>query len=243
MLVHTHRVCPILGFRDVTRLLLERGADPDVPTSNGCTAVLRACATGKPVVVQTLACFGADMETVDAKGYGATVYAEAYENGDIVTWLESVSGWHPFKIAVACRLADTARATLRLGRTDPADCALAELVAAGSTAAGSLWPGSPGVCPVTLRLAHGAKAGWSPTRHFLFHAGVRSSIQIVLLVAERLLCQCQYTAQTQHGSAVGVRRSIRQLHRRPPVLRSLPPLVWRIVCSFLLRSDWEVPPP
>ena len=219
---------------DVTHLLLERGADPDVPTSNGCTAVLRACATNKCIVIQTLAAFGADLEAVDAKGYSASFYAYAYDNEHIVTWLAAVAAWHPFRIAVACRLADTAKITLRLGRIDPTGCTLAELVAAASSPAGSLWPGAPAPEAAVLQLAHDAKAGWSPKRHFLFHAGVRSSIHLVLRVSERHRCQ--------HRSAVGVRWSIRQSQRRPAVLPQLPLLVWRRVFSFLLRSDWEVPP-
>ena len=115
---------------------------------------------------------------------------------------------------MACRLVDDAKRGLRAGRLDP--CAgptsLAELVAASASPKDALWPGSPDVCPATTRLVHDAMAPWSPSRHFLFHAGVRSHILVVMLTADR----------------------VRGRHNVPTEL-------WRLICSFFLRSHWTAP--
>ena len=117
-------------------------------------------------------------------------------------------------ILVACHLADDAKCALRSGRLDP--CAgpttLAELVAAGACPKDALWAGSPDGCPATRRLVHDAMGHWTRPRHFLFHAGVRIHVRVVLLSGNRL----------------------RDRH-------NVPTEMWRLICSFFLRSDWEVP--
>ena len=67
-------------------------------------------------------------------------------------------------------------------------------------------------------------ATWAPTRHYLFHAGVRAAIFTTMLVADRL--------------------RLRQHSDRParPLL-ALPPLMWRQVFEFFLRRHWAPPQP
>jgi hypothetical protein len=115
---------------------------------------------------------------------------------------------------VACRLADDAKRALRSGRLDPraGPTTLAKLVAACASPADALWVGSPDVCPATRRLVHDAMGHWTPARHFLFHAGVRCHIQVVVLCGNR----------------------VRDRHNVPTEL-------WRLICSFFLRADWAAP--
>ena len=53
---------------------------------------------------------------------------------------------------------------------------------------------------------------WTPAQQFLFHAGVRSPIRVVLLCGNR----------------------VRDWH-------SVPTELWRLVYGFFLRSDWAAP--
>ena len=106
---------------------------------------------------------------------------------DIAAFLTAASSWTAFKILVACRLADDAKRALRAGCLDPCSgpTSLADLVAASASPKDVLWAGSPDVCSATRRLVHDAMGHWAPSRHFLFHAGVRSHIRVVLLCANR----------------------------------------------------------
>ena len=147
---------------------------------------------------------------------GGTPLSVAMHHGHecVAAFLTAASSWSPFKILVVCRLADDAKRALRVGRLDP--CAgptsLAERVAARVSPGNALWAGSPDVCSATRRLVHAAMGPWTPSRHFLFHAGVRSHIRVVMLSGNRV--------QDRH---------------------QVPTALWRLICSFFLRSDWEVP--
>jgi len=115
---------------------------------------------------------------------------------------------------VACRLVDDTKRALRSGRLNP--CAgptsLADLVAVSAGPTDALWAGSRDACPATRRLVHAAIGHWTPSRQFLFHAGVRTHIQVALLSGNR----------------------VRDWHQVPTEL-------WQLICSFFLRWDWEVP--
>ena len=73
-------------------------------------------------------------------------------------------------------------------------------------------PMPPDVCPATTWLVHDAVGHWTPSRHFLFHAGVRTHILVVMLTGTR----------------------VRSRHNVPTEL-------WQFICSFFLRADWEAP--
>ena len=68
--------------------------------------------------------------------------------------------------------------------------------------------GSPDVRPATRRLVHDAMGHWTPARHFLFHAGVRRHVRVVVLCGNR--------ARDRHN---------------------VPTELWRLICSFFLRAD------
>ena len=116
-----------------------------------------------------------------------------------------------FTILVACRLAADAKLALRSGRLDPraGPTSLAELVAASASPKDAL-----DVCPGMTQLVHDAMGAWTPARHCLFHAGVRSRINIRVA----LLC----------GNRVRGRHNV-------------PTELWRLICSFFLRSHWAAP--
>jgi len=85
------------------------------------------------------------------------------------------------------------------------------MVAISASPKHALWAGAPDVCPATTRLVHAAMGHWTPARHFLFHAGVRSHIRVVLLCGNR----------------------VRGRHNVPTEL-------WlELVFCFFLRSDWR----
>ena len=76
----------------------------------------------------------------------------------------------------------------------------------------------PPVCAATARLARDVVRGWSPTRHWLYHAGFRCAVHTLLLMHER----------TWRLSA--------------PVEDALPYLdveLWFLVCGLLRREDFE----
>ena len=147
--------------------------------------------------------------------------------------------WPGLKVAVACRLHAAARSALKLGRIDPTDCTAADLVQVGVASANALWRGSPDVCHKTLRLAREAKLGWSPSRHFLFHAGVRNAIQAVLLVSVRLR-QRWVRCRNGNGLVSFAPSTAHQILCRLP-WTVLPAEIWLSLCGFLNRSDFDVP--
>ena len=136
-------------------------------------------------------------------------------DGNPCDWFRSVQGWPPFRIAVACRLADDARRALRLGLVDPADSSLAELTSTASAACD--WDGAPAPCPKTFALVREATAAWSPSRHQLYHDCHRAVVRLLLLVGIRL-------RKLNGGAGCPL----------------LPTELWFVVCKALRRSDFLV---
>ena len=165
-------------------------------------------------MVLWLACNGGSVAQQNNAGRTAADVAALNRHDSVAAFLTAASSWSAFRIMVACRRADDAKRALRTGRIDP--CAgptsLAELVAASARPKDALWAGLPDVCPAMSRLVHDAMGHWTPSRHFLFHAGVRTSIRMVALSGNR----------------------VRDQHNVPTEL-------WQLICSFFLRSDWEAP--
>ena len=129
----------------------------------------------------------------------------------MVAWFEAAEAQSAFRIALSLRLHRDARWLLRHGRADPDDDSLSTLRAAASPAGG--WRDAPKICAATVALAEAASLPWSPERHWLFHAGARASIEVVMLCRLRL-------------------------GRSDAQLRELPIEIWLLVGSFLRRRFW-----
>ena len=110
-------------------------------------------------------------------------------------------------------------------------------------------------CPATAAMVRAAYRGWAPARHWLHHAGVRSALHELLLVAERLrrrelgTTSAPALAAGSSSSRGGARRvSARKAGRAPQqqaAMQQLPPLLppelWLVVAGFVLRSWWAAP--
>ena len=230
------------NHREFLRLLLNRGADPNIAMPCGTTPLFTASLHGHLESLQLLATFGANLAVKTNRGTTAMAIAIRLGHTTVTDFLQAVAAWQPLKIAVACRFHAAAKTALKLGLVDPAFTTAAELATTASSPAGALWPGSPAVCGLTTALAKAAAMpAWSLGRHFMHHAGVRISIHTMLRIFERLRRR-----HRAHGG--GTRRSIRQLQQdgsaaagHESVLPVLPSELWLLICSFVLRSHWEVP--
>ena len=89
---------------------------------------------------------------------------------------------------------------------------LADLVATSLSPRDALWTGSPDVCPATRVLIDDAMGCWAPSRHLLFHLGVRHHVFVVAL------CICR--VQDRHN---------------------VPTELWQKICSYFRRADWAAP--
>ena len=83
------------------------------------------------------------------------------------------------------------------------------------------------VCRDTVKMVKLATSGWSPLAHHLHHPAVRKAVHTLLLVSERL-CTMGCAAAREEDDALG------------QLLPSIPPELWLVFSSFLLRHDWPV---
>ena len=77
-----------------------------------------------------------------------------------------------------------------------------------------------------------AMAGWSPSRHVLFHAGFRGAIRATILASSRLRRRRAVVVSLPAADCIAIGVA---------VLPELPHEMWLQICSFLLRRDWAVP--
>ena len=213
----------------MARVLLDCSADPNVvatgrTTLSGMTALLMACGNGHLPVVQLLIVYGADSAALALvaecdEHFTAQRIATIRGHATLAHWLVATADHVPAQIAIGCRLHAEAQSALRSGVLgDPTTCTVAQLMQAATNMA--LWGtglGMPPVCSATMKLAHAVVACWSPERHWLYHAGVRSAVCAVLLVRQRL---------EDRGGGPGA------------ALPHLPLELWFAVCAMLLRRDW-----
>ena len=225
------------GAYRATRLLLDNGANPSLSCPNSTTAgwtpVILAADYGNAVPIELLASFGADLAASTASGDTALTVASRlrhsnmqWHHAEVVDFLKEVEGWSGFKMAVVWGDLEAAESALRIGRIDPTDDDVEDVVDACYSVKDLPYPGNMAPSEEMLDLLYGATSFWSPARHFLFHGGVRSCIHLCLLIAERYR---RRSAETEP----------QLLAVEPCVL--LPQKLWLEVCSFLLRKDWPVP--
>ena len=224
------------GHHGLLQALLARRANPNIGSDVGITPAMLVSCGDHPhhlEMLQLLAIHGADIEAVSMLGHTARVFARSRNRSTILSFLDAIKNWTPFRIAIGCRLptADLKR-MLKNGTIDPSDCSLAELAAVGGTPANTLWPGSPGPCDAMTALVRAAMASWSPDRHSLHHPGVRSGVLTTLLVARRL--------QSRHAVVCALTQHQLQTLPQSSALIGLPNELWLVVCSFFRRSDWVV---
>jgi len=68
--------------------LLDRGADLNLRSKNGQTALMLAIGEGKSEIAQLLIHRGADLSPVDALGMTAKKYAELFKQGETLALIE-----------------------------------------------------------------------------------------------------------------------------------------------------------
>ena len=96
--------------------------------------------------------------------------------------------------------------------------------------------------PKAYALGMAATSGWSWKTHWLHHAGVRQSIYVTLLVAQRLAWKCAAKRETitllTAVSAAKVNAEVDMQSAR--ALPHLPVELWHIIMGFYLRGSWNV---
>lgn len=227
------------GYLGVVQLLLSRRADPNqARRDNGTTPLMAACMCGHFAIAQLLAVSGATTTattTGQQAGWTAHMLAARYNYGTLSRWLAAVAGWSPLEVAAGCRLHSAATLALRLGLIDPyasASTATASMVHCAATST-HLWPDQPPVCRETKLFARAAMASWSPARHWLYHATFRRAVNTVVLVAQRLARHSCHRGVCDRGSCSNDSRTVLGLP-------TLPPEVWLMLCTWLLRRHWSV---
>jgi hypothetical protein len=242
------------GHLEVAKELLDRGADPNMArTDNGFTALMWASQEGHLEVGQRHVVHGANVaaKTTDGRSHNARSLAALFGRHSIVAWLNAVSGWPTFRIAVSHPASHPAEinAMLRRGVVDPDDCG-------GSLAAVRAAAASNTSDPTEMkRLVRLAVAGWSRHSHWLHKDAVRKAVVVSLLVACRLDDVAMpggpmpptprppaavATVSAQAGAAAAADatggRHPRGGARAP--LPVLPPEIWEVICHFLARRHW-----
>ena len=232
------------GYLEMTRLLLDYGADPSRASEDGLTdtPIVRSAAHGHLDVLQLLASYGGDLDAetrdgntvrdiLDINQADAMAIHNAPRVGavdDAIAWLDSVHDLTTLQIAVGCRDNAAIKYVLKHGHDDPANRIVTGLASIAGFPADALWDGAPAVCPATCQLAKAATAGWAPSRHHLFHRGVRESIRVLMLISSRLNTISSTRRRSQRMAEQG----------RSGVLSPLPDEMWACIGSFISRSDF-----
>ncbi|MGO8693008.1 MAG: ankyrin repeat domain-containing protein [Rectinemataceae bacterium] len=81
----------LVGSADMVELFLSRGANPNLVSKDGQTALVVAVGRSDAEVVRLLLAFGADLDIVDKLGLSARRYASLFKNPEIIHLFDSVS--------------------------------------------------------------------------------------------------------------------------------------------------------
>ena len=200
------------GHLEVVRLLAGNGGSVTQPANNRVAPLLAAARFGHLKVVQWLACNGGSVTQPANNGVTAFAAATALGHDGVAAFLTAALSWSAFKILVACRRTDDAKLALQPSRSmcwpHPPHRTRRRQCEPSRRTLGGLTRRLSGHAPARAH-RHGP---WTPSRQFLFHAGVRTHIRVGLLSANR----------------------IRDRH-------DIPTKTWEMICSFFRRSVWEAP--
>ena len=229
------------GHTKITRLLLNRNADPNqARTDTGRTPLMLAAINGHLEVAQLLVVHGGCMAARTTTGSSRSERTTLCSPGGSVpstagTRLGSRWGAACMPMpAPSCGSAARSRWTPRpqSGSQWPglpqtrASCRGRALAAADA-----LWEGSLPPCTATSWLSKQVAAAWSPAAHELHHAEFRRHIHAVFLMSERL----------RRGHSVGPsichEGSLTYI-----ILPVLPAELWMLVCQFFVPADWDALP-
>ena len=226
--------------------MLEQGADPNATNIGGESGLFWASTRGHDVTAQVMLAFGADPYQATRYGDSAVTVAIRRRRDAVASLFAATENWSPLKIAVGAGLQADAEVALRLGRVGTAGDTLPSLLET-ALALPLLAPGlalSPtgqanarsnaGMATFVRRVM----APWSPAKHRLYHARVRSAIHIVMLVAVRHGNNSHDYDHDNHDNHGHDHANHHHGGRPAAQLPQMPPLMWRMVCSFFLRQDW-----
>ena len=157
----------------------------------------------------------------------------------MVAWLDAVTGWPAFRIAVSLDLHTEATSALRLGRIDPDDCG-------GSLAA--VVGGADGASPRSPQMAELVRVafcGWAPHTHWLHPAEVREAAATTLAVSLRLDADQEALGAPEHASERQASQEGSGTCTDGVLLAPAQGLwlsleLWLAVLSFLTRRSWRV---
>jgi ankyrin repeat protein len=184
------------GCCEIVRALLVQGAtrvinQPCTLANHTFTPLQAASIGGHLTAAQLLLVFGADT-SIEEEG-NKTLQEITVQNGhsELAEWFGAVAGWSPLRVAAGCRLHRDVVVQLQLGMLDPDAMSWPEVELARAAAVAPptelvRWRNALDVCPFTVQLITAATCGWTPVRHWLYHAGVRNAVHAVLHVGERL---------------------------------------------------------
>jgi ankyrin repeat protein len=160
-----HPACRRGRLHTVRKLLLAN-ADPNSARADGVTPLISTvCWAGSLAVVRSLLCFGADPALMTASGWAPRRLAGHLGSLAIAGWLASVEGQTAYQISAAA-------------------CDEVQMIALLRGGCARLCAKSADKRCAAIALA--AVAAWSPERHYLYPARVRSTVALLLHIEVRL---------------------------------------------------------
>jgi hypothetical protein len=190
-------------------------------------------------IAKVLAIWGAKLAGKNTSGATPSAVAKVLEHHTLAAWLDRNDKCLPLLIAADSKMPAEATVAMRLGRIDPETCTQKDVAAVRAASVG---------CPSMVVLAKRCFKGWSASRHWLYHVGVRTAVHSLLAVVERLERRWHGPADggvggagasNRHGDGVRAVAQQSQAQRLP----RMPPEIWLLVLVFVRRQDWPVPTP